>query len=244
MPSPERITRTTKAPSTRTRVRRMPVRADYERETIEAILDEALVAHIGFSMDGQSYVIPTLHARVAKRVYFHGSSASRTIRALAAGTQVCLTVTLLDGLVLARSAVHHSVNYRSVLVFGQAETIEAPAEKMAAIEAFTERLIPGRWDEVRPPTAKELKAIRVLALPLSEASAKVRSGGPMDDEEDYALTRLGWRHTAGYSGPASRAGLASGRRHSCVTRGTRVDVPARLLLCRTREVIERHPSSG
>jgi hypothetical protein len=165
----------------------MPARADYDRATIDAILDEALVAHVGFAVEGQPYVIPTLHARVGDSVFFHGSSASRTIRALAAGAPVCLTVTLLDALVLARSAVHHSVNYRSVVVLGQAEAIETPAEKLAAIEAFTERLIPGRWDEVRPPTAKELKAIQVLALPLSEASAKVRSGPPVDDEEDYAL---------------------------------------------------------
>jgi uncharacterized protein len=176
-----------KAPSPRTRVRRKPARADYGREGIDAILDEALVAHMGFAVDGAPYVIPTLHARVGDSVYFHGSSASRTIRALAEGIPVCLTVTLLDGLVLARSAVHHSVNYRSVVVLGQATPIDDPAEKGAAMEAFTERLVPGRWEEVRPPTAKELKAIRVLALPLSEASAKVRSGPPLDDEEDYAL---------------------------------------------------------
>ncbi len=165
----------------------MPARAGYERETIEAILDEALVAHVGFSVEEVPYVIPTLHARVGDNVYFHGSSASRTVRALAAGARMCLTVTLLDGLVLARSAVHHSVNYRSVVVLGQARAIEEPVEKMAAIEAFTERLIPGRWDEVRLPTAKELKAIQVLALPLGEASAKLRAGPPVDDEEDYAL---------------------------------------------------------
>lgn len=165
----------------------MPARADYDRATIDSILDEALVAHIGFSVEGQPYVIPTLQARVGDSVYFHGSSASRTVRALATGTPACLTVTLLDGLVLARSAVHHSVNYRSVVVFGQAVPIEAPSEKTAAIEAFTERLIPGRWGEVRPPTAKELKAIQVFALPLDEASAKIRSGPPVDDEEDYAL---------------------------------------------------------
>jgi uncharacterized protein len=176
-----------KAPSPRTRVRRMPARGDYERETIDATLDEGLVAHLGFSVDGQPYVVPTLHARVGEQVYFHGSSASRTVRALAAGVQMCLTVTLLDGLVLARSAVHHSVNYRSVVVLGQARAIVEPAEKMAAIEAFTERLIPGRWDEVRGPTAKELKAIQVLALALDEASAKLRVGPPVDDEEDYAL---------------------------------------------------------
>jgi nitroimidazol reductase NimA-like FMN-containing flavoprotein (pyridoxamine 5'-phosphate oxidase superfamily) len=165
----------------------MPARAEYERETVEAILDEALVAHLGFAVDGEPFVIPTLHARVGENVYFHGSSASRTVRALAAGAQMCLTVTLLDGLVLARSAVHHSVNYRSVVILGQATPIVDPGEKMAAIEAFTERLIPGRWDEVRPPTAKELKAIQVLSLPLTEASAKLRTGPPNDDEEDYAL---------------------------------------------------------
>ena len=187
MSSPPRIATPAKAPSPRTRVRRMPARADYERETVHAILDEAMVAHLGFAVDGQPYVVPTLHARVGEQVYFHGSSASRTVRALAAGAQMCLTVTLLDGLVLARSAVHHSVNYRSVVVLGQARAIEEPAEKMAAIEAFTERLVPGRWQEVRPATAKELKAIQVLALPLDEASAKLRCGPPIDDEEDYAL---------------------------------------------------------
>lgn len=165
----------------------MPARAEYERETIEAILDEALVAHLGFAVDGEPLVIPTLHARVDDSVYFHGSSAGRTVRALAAGAQMCLTVTLLDGLVLARSAVHHSVNYRSVVILGQATAIVEPGEKMVAIEAFTERLIPGRWDEVRPPTAKELKAIQVLSLPFTEASAKLRTGPPNDDEADYAM---------------------------------------------------------
>lgn len=174
-------------PSARTKIRRMPARADYERETIDAILDEALVAHLGFAHERQPYVIPTLHARVDEEVYFHGSAGSRTIRALAAGAPVCLTVTLLDGLVLARAAVHHSVNYRSVVVFGTARPVADIDERMAAIEAFTERLIPGRWGEVRPPTVNELKAIQVLALPLDEASAKVRSGPPLDDEEDYAL---------------------------------------------------------
>jgi uncharacterized protein len=165
----------------------MPARGVHDREAIQAILDEAMVAHVGFAVEGQPYVIPTLHARVGEEVYFHGSAASRTIRALAAGTPACLTVTLLDGLVLARSAVHHSVNYRSVVVLGAARAIEDLSERMAAIEAFTERLIPGRWQEARPPTLKELKAISVLALPLDEASAKVRTGPPLDDEEDYAL---------------------------------------------------------
>ncbi|HTA13559.1 MAG TPA: pyridoxamine 5'-phosphate oxidase family protein [Solirubrobacteraceae bacterium] len=165
----------------------MPARGDHSRETIDAILDEALVAHVGFAVESQPYVIPTLHARVGDSVYFHGSSASRTVRALAAGAPACLTVTLLDGLVLARSAVHHSVNYRSVVVLGQATPIEDMAERMTAIEAFTERLAPGRWTEVRPPTQKELKAIQVLELPLTEASAKLRSGPPLDDDEDYEL---------------------------------------------------------
>jgi uncharacterized protein len=165
----------------------MPARAEYDQATVERILDEGMVAHVGFAVEGQPYVIPTLHARVGENVYIHGSSASRTTRALAGGTPMCLTVTLLDGLVLARSAVHHSVNYRSVVVFGEAEAIDDPAEKMSAMEAFTERVIPGRWTEARPPTAKELKAIGVLRLGLGEASAKVRMGPPMDDEEDYAL---------------------------------------------------------
>jgi nitroimidazol reductase NimA-like FMN-containing flavoprotein (pyridoxamine 5'-phosphate oxidase superfamily) len=184
---PTLTTPTPKAPSARTRAQRMPTRARYDRASIDAILDEALVAHVGFAVQEQPYVIPTLHARVDDSLYFHGSSASRTVRALAAGTPVCLTVTLLDGLVLARSAVHHSVNYRSVVVFGQASAVEDMSERMSAIEAFTERLVPGRWSEVRPPTAKELKAIQVLQLPLTEASAKLRSGPPLDDEEDYAL---------------------------------------------------------
>jgi uncharacterized protein len=175
------------APSPLTKVRRVPARASYDREVIDAILDEAMVGHLGFTHEGQPFVIPTLHARVGEEVYFHGSAASRTIRALGAGAPACLTVTLLDGLVLARSAVHHSVNYRSVVVLGSARLVEDLSERIAAVQAFTERLIPGRWQEVRPPTVKELKAIHVLALPLGEASAKIRSGPPLDDEEDYAL---------------------------------------------------------
>jgi nitroimidazol reductase NimA-like FMN-containing flavoprotein (pyridoxamine 5'-phosphate oxidase superfamily) len=165
----------------------MPARGVHDREAIHAILDEAMVAHVGFAAEGQPYVIPTLHARVGEEVYFHGSAASRTIRALAAGAPACLTVTLLDGLVLARSAVHHSVNYRSAMVLGAARPIGDLSERMVAIEAFTERLIPGRWQDARPPTVKELKAISVLALPLDESSAKVRTGPPLDDDEDYAL---------------------------------------------------------
>ncbi len=165
----------------------MPARGVHDREAIDAILDEALVAHVGFVGESQPYVIPTLHARVGEEVYFHGSAASRTIRALRDGAPACLTVTLLDGLVLARSVVHHSVNYRSVLVLGVARPVEDLTERMAAVRAFTERLIPGRWGEARTPTTKELKAINVLALPLDEASAKIRTGPPVDDEEDYAM---------------------------------------------------------
>jgi nitroimidazol reductase NimA-like FMN-containing flavoprotein (pyridoxamine 5'-phosphate oxidase superfamily) len=175
------------AASERSRVRRAPARADYDRATIDAILDEALVAHLGFAVDGQPYVIPTLHARVGDEVYIHGSAASRMVTMLGAGIPACLTVTLLDGLVLARSAFHHSMNYRSVVVLGNARLVEGVDERAVALEAFTERLIPGRWAEVRPPSRQELKGTRVLALPLDEASAKLRAGGPVDDEEDYAL---------------------------------------------------------
>lgn len=175
------------APSERARVRRKPSRADYERHTIDAILDEGLLAHLGFVVDEQPYVIPTLHARVGDAVYIHGSSASRGLRTLAAGAPACLTVSLMDGLVLARSAMHHSINYRSVVVLGKATLVEDPDERLRALEAFVERLVPGRWGEVRPPTAVELKATQVLHMPLDEASAKLRTGPPGDDDEDYAL---------------------------------------------------------
>jgi nitroimidazol reductase NimA-like FMN-containing flavoprotein (pyridoxamine 5'-phosphate oxidase superfamily) len=175
------------SPSERTRVRRVPARADYERATIESILDDGAVAHLGFAVDGQPYVIPTLHARVGDLVYLHGSGASRMQRTLAGGAPVCLTITLLDGLVLARSAFHHSMNYRSVVVLGTARSVDDPGEKLAALEAFTDGLVPGRWAEVRQPSRQELKGTGVLALDLRESSAKVRTGGPVDDEEDYAL---------------------------------------------------------
>ncbi len=175
------------APSARTKLRRKPARGAYDRATIDAILDEALVAHLGFAHEHRPYVIPTLHARIGDTVYFHGSAAGRTIRTLSAAAPACLTVTLLDGLVLARSAAHHSVNYRSVVVLGAARPVDGLPERKAAVEAFTERLIPGRLREIRAPTLKEVKAIGVLALPLNEASAKIRTGPPLDDEEDYAL---------------------------------------------------------
>jgi nitroimidazol reductase NimA-like FMN-containing flavoprotein (pyridoxamine 5'-phosphate oxidase superfamily) len=165
----------------------VPQRGLYDRATIDAILDDSLVGHVGFAVDGQPYVIPMLVARVGDRVYLHGSTASRLVRKLAEGVPVCLTTTLLDGIVLARSAYHHSMNYRSVVVLGSATLVEGADERAAALEAFTEKLLPGRWDEVRPPTPQELKGTRVLALELTEASAKVREGDPGDDEEDYAL---------------------------------------------------------
>jgi uncharacterized protein len=169
----------------RTKLRRLPKRGTHDRQTIDAILDEALICHLGFALDGQPYVVPTLHARRGDEVLIHGSAASRALRTIAGGAPVCLTVTLVDGLVLARSAFHHSVNYRSVVLLGHARLLEDRDEKEAALEAFTERLVPGRWDDIRWPSAQELKATKVLALPIDEASAKVRTGPPGDDEPDY-----------------------------------------------------------
>jgi uncharacterized protein len=171
----------------RTRVRRVPDRGRYDRETIDAILDETLVSHVGIVHDGAPVVIPTLHARLGDRLYLHGSAASRLLRALERGAEVCATATLIDGLVLARSAFHHSVNYRSVVVFGTARLVEPEQERLQALELFTEKLVPGRWPDVRPPTRQELKGTKVLSLPLDEASAKVRTGPPVDDDEDYEL---------------------------------------------------------
>jgi nitroimidazol reductase NimA-like FMN-containing flavoprotein (pyridoxamine 5'-phosphate oxidase superfamily) len=171
----------------RVRVRRHPERGAYDPTTVNAILDEALVCHLGFVHDGQPYVIPTLHARVGDRVFIHGSAASRMLGALGAGIPACLTVTLLDGLVLARSAYNQSVNYRSVVLLGTATPISENDEKLEALRAFTEHVAPGRWDEIRHPTAQELKATSVLSMPLAEASAKVRTGPPADDEADYAM---------------------------------------------------------
>jgi uncharacterized protein len=174
-------------PSERVRLRRKRERGSYERETIEAILDEGLIGHLGIVEDGQPLVIPTLHARHGEIVYCHGSTASRTLKALAAGAPACLTVSLIDGLVLARSAMHHSANYRSVVLMGNARLVEDPAERLRGFEAIVERLVPERWGEVRQPTEKELKATALLAFPIEEASAKIRTGPPEDDEEDYAL---------------------------------------------------------
>ncbi|HEY6780906.1 MAG TPA: pyridoxamine 5'-phosphate oxidase family protein [Thermoleophilaceae bacterium] len=175
-----------KAPSERTRVRRAPARAAYEREVVDAILDDGFVCHLGFVDGAQPIVIPTLYARIGDHVYIHGSSASRAMRTARAGAPVCLTVTLVDGLVLARSVFHHSVNYRSVVVFGEAAQVEGPEEKLRALEAFTEGLVRGRWGDARIPDRQELKATMVLRLALDEASAKVRTGPPLDREDDYA----------------------------------------------------------
>jgi nitroimidazol reductase NimA-like FMN-containing flavoprotein (pyridoxamine 5'-phosphate oxidase superfamily) len=171
----------------RTTLKRLPKRGHYERETINGILDEGFICHVGFIVDGQPFVIPTGYARVDEKLFIHGSQASRMLRSLAAGIDVCLTVTLIDGLVLARSAFHHSMNYRSVVVFGKATVVEDPAEKLAALLALSEHFIRGRWYEVRGPSEQELRATTVLSLPLTEASSKVRTGPPLDDDEDYAL---------------------------------------------------------
>jgi uncharacterized protein len=174
--------------SDRVRLRRKRERGSYDRAVIDAILDEGLIAHVGIAdADGRPVVIPTLHARRGDVVYLHGSAGGRTPRALAGGAQVCVTVSLLDGLVLARSAMHHSANYRSVMLFGRAERVRRPDAQLAALEAIVEHVVPGRWRDVRHPGPNELKATAVLALPIDEASAKVRSGPPLDDEDDYAL---------------------------------------------------------
>jgi uncharacterized protein len=177
-----------KPPSQRTRLRRRRDRGSYDRAVIDAILDEALIAHLGIvEPDGQPLVLPMLHARRGDLVYLHGSVAGRTMRALAAGSPACLTVSLLDGLVLARSAMHHSANYRSVILLGRAISVEDPARKQEAFEAIVEHIVPGRWPDVRPPSENEMKATAIVALPIEEASAKIRTGPPVDDEADYAL---------------------------------------------------------
>ena len=174
-------------PTDRTQVKRLPKRGNYDRETVYNILDTAFVCHVGFSVDGQPFVIPTNYGRSGDTLYLHGSAASRMLNTLSAGVPVCVTVTHVDGLVLARSAFHHSVNYRSVVILGKAQLVEDPAEKMEALRIFTEHVMKGRWNDVRIPTEQELKATIVLSLPLEEVSAKVRTGGPIDDEPDYAL---------------------------------------------------------
>jgi nitroimidazol reductase NimA-like FMN-containing flavoprotein (pyridoxamine 5'-phosphate oxidase superfamily) len=178
----ERIT-----PTERTTLKRLPKRGEFDRARVYEILDEAFICHVGFVANGQPFVIPTGYARVGDRLYIHGSAASRMLKTVGEGIDVCVTVTLIDGLVLARSAFHHSINYRSVVVLGKATVVEEPEEKLAALLAFTEQVVPGRWKEVREPNESEMKATLVLSLPLMEASAKIRTGPPIDDDEDYAI---------------------------------------------------------
>lgn len=175
------------SPTHRTKLRRLPVRGDFDRATINEILDEALLCHVGFIVDEQPFVIPTTHARVHDQLFIHGSAASRMLRTLSTAVDICVTVTLMDGLVLARSAFHHSMNYRSVVIFGKATAVTNDHDKLEALRSFSEHVIPGRWREVRPPTEQELKATIVLSLLLNEASAKIRTGSPIDDEADYEL---------------------------------------------------------
>jgi len=171
----------------RTTLKRLPKRGVYDRQLVYGILDEGFICHVGFAVEGQPFVIPTGYARAGEQLFIHGSQVSRMLRTLSSGIDVCVTVTLVDGLVLARSAFHHSINYRSVVIFGRATIVDDRQAKLAALFAFSEQVIPGRWNDVREPTEQELRATTVLALPLIEVSAKVRTGPPIDDDEDYAL---------------------------------------------------------
>jgi nitroimidazol reductase NimA-like FMN-containing flavoprotein (pyridoxamine 5'-phosphate oxidase superfamily) len=174
-------------PTKRTKLRRLPDRGSHDRETINQILDAGFLACVGFCVDGQPFVIPTLYGRKEERLYLHGSSVSRMLRELETGIPACVTVTLVDGLVLARSAFHHSMNYRSVVAFGTARKIADAGQKVEALRVISEHLIAGRWEDVRKPSEKELKATTVLEFSIEEASSKVRSGPPLDDESDYGL---------------------------------------------------------
>lgn len=175
------------APSERTRVRRLPERGAYDRATIDAIVDEALTCHVGIVVDGAPVVVPTIHARVGSTLYFHGSPASRLLRAMRRGEEVCVAITLLDGLVVARTAFANSMNYRSVVVFGEPRVVDDPAEKQLALDAITEHVLPGRTADSRPMTDKEIRATLVVAVPLDEASAKVRRGPPEDEAADRGV---------------------------------------------------------
>jgi len=174
-------------PTPRTKVRRLPARGSYDREIIYAILDEALLCHVGFVDDGQPLVIPTIHVRIDDRIHLHGSNASRMLVRLQEGVPACVTVTLLDGLVLARSAFHHSMNYRSVVILGRAEETKGRKQKLEVFERLVEHVVPGRWADARRPSAEEINATTLVSLPITEASAKIRSGPASDDEQDYAL---------------------------------------------------------
>ena len=185
-----------------TRLRRAPKRGSFERETLYAIVDATPLCHVGHTVDGNPVVTPTCHWRDGDRLYWHGSRASRMIQS-AANSRVCVTITHLDGLVLARSAFHHSANYRSAMIFGQAQVVSDPDAKASALEAFINRLFPDRWSELRPVTRKEMNATTVLCLPIEQASAKVRQGPPLDDAEDMA-----WPVWAGVLPLATRTGAA------------------------------------
>lgn len=174
-------------PTERTTVKRLPARGVYDRATVHRILDEALICHLGFVVDGQPFVIPTIHVRIGETIYVHGSPASRMLRALEKGVPACVTVTHVDGLVLARSAFHHSMNYRSAIVFGTATVVDDPVQKFEVLHGLTNHLIRGRWEEIRQPSPEELRKTLVLAIAIDEASAKIRVGPPLDEEEDYAL---------------------------------------------------------
>jgi nitroimidazol reductase NimA-like FMN-containing flavoprotein (pyridoxamine 5'-phosphate oxidase superfamily) len=175
-------------PTPRTTHKRVPQRGSHDRELIHAILDEGLVCHVAFVADGQPFVVPTIYARLGERLYLHGAAASRMLSTLKLGAPVCIEVTLVDGLILARSALHHSMNYRSVMIFGVAQETVDLSEKRQALEAIVEHVVPGRLRETRPPSAQEIAGTRVLWIPILEASAKVRTGPPVDSEEDHALS--------------------------------------------------------
>ncbi|MFP6759250.1 MAG: pyridoxamine 5'-phosphate oxidase family protein [Alphaproteobacteria bacterium] len=174
-------------PTARSRIKRLHERAAYDRDAVYAVLDAEMIAHVAYVIDGQPYVTPTAYWRDGDRLFWHGSSASRMLRTVKTGIPACFSVAMLDGLVLARSGFHSSINYRSVSAFGTAHAIEDPDEKLAALTAFSERLTPGQWDELRPATSQELKATTVVTMVIEEAVAKIRTGPPGDDDEDYAL---------------------------------------------------------
>ena len=169
------------------KVKRLPKRGHYDKETIYSVVDDALICHVGMIIDGRPVVIPTIHARQGDNILLHGASTSRMLNHVATGADMCVTITHLDGLVLARSVFHHSMNYRSAVLFGKGRLIEDPDEKMEALQIFTEKLIPGRWDDARQPTPNESKATHIVTIPIDSASAKIRVGPPGDDDEDYAL---------------------------------------------------------
>jgi uncharacterized protein len=177
----------TQMPTARTRVVREADRAVYDRETVHRILDEGFLCHVGFVVEGQPFVIPTSYGRKDSSLYIHGSAASRMLRQMQNGVAVCVTVTLLDGLVLARSVFNHSMNYRSVVLLGKASLVNDPEEKLAALRVLSEHILPGRWEDARQPNERELKATSVLRVPIDEFSAKVRAGAPIDDVEDYSF---------------------------------------------------------